>query len=201
MPRDKSRHMDDMVFGEWLRSMRARRRVTQDEFAAEVGISRALVAAWESEHQLPTKIAQVISMADWARVPAEALFSLVLAGYRDAGLDPVDQARYGLYRNLSKLAAGDTLEALSAKHQRALRDGFGDLPDSSANDGIVPTLSQPWGRCVALAQADHLDIIGHFRDEEDPLHPYDWLTTRSNFRSEDFHDVWRRVVDFLAEAG
>ena len=86
------------------------------------------------------------------------------------------------------------------ERDQSLREGFGELPDMSANDGIVPTLSQPWGRCVATAQADHLDIIGHFMDEEDPQHPYDWLTTRSNFRSRGFHAVWQQVVAFFAEA-
>jgi hypothetical protein len=123
-----------------------------------------------------------------------------LAGYLEAGLDPLDQAQHALYRSLSRLASGHDLEALSGEHEQALRQGFGDLPAESANDGIVPTLSQPWGRCVALAQADHLDIIGHFRDEDDPRHPYDWLRTHSDFRSGEFHDVWQKVVEFLAEA-
>jgi hypothetical protein len=123
-----------------------------------------------------------------------------LAGHLEAGLDPVDQAQHTLYHSLARLAAGRTPVELSPAHRQALRKGYGELPAPSANDGIVPTLSQPWGRCIALAQADHLDIIGHFRDEEDPEHPYDWLTTRSNFRSPDFHDVWRRVAAFLAQA-
>jgi hypothetical protein len=84
-----------------------------------------------------------------------------------------------------------------------MKRAFGEVPDSRANDGIVPTLSQPWGRCVALARADHLDIIGHYTDASDEGNEepqYDWLTTRSNFRSPQFHEVWLRVVDFMAEA-
>jgi hypothetical protein len=74
------------------------------------------------------------------------------------------------------------------------------MPDSSANDGIVPTLSQPWGHCISVSQADHLDIIGHYRDDDDSEPHYDWLTTRSDFRTPDFDDVWRRVVAFMADA-
>lgn len=124
-----------------------------------------------------------------------------LTGYLDAGLDPVGQAQHALYHSLARVASSHDLDALSAGHLAALRDGFGELPEMSDNDGIVPTLSQPWGRCIAMARADHLDIIGHFRDEHDPQHPYDWLTTRSDFRSDEFHEVWQRVAEFLVEAG
>ena len=48
-----------------------------------------------------------------------------------------------------------------------LRKQFGEVIDSDDNDGIVPTLSQPWGKCIAVAQADHLDIIGHHGGSED----------------------------------
>ena len=83
--------------------------------------------------------------------------------------------------------------------KRALRKAFGEVPDSAANDGIVPTLSQPWGRCIAAARADHLDIIGHHGGGDDEDH-YDWLMTRSNFRREQFDDVWQGVADFLVES-
>ena len=47
---------------------------------------------------------------------------------------------------------------------------------------------------------DHLDIIGHYRDDEDSERHFDWLTTRSDFRTADFDDVWRRVVAFMVDA-
>jgi hypothetical protein len=37
----------------------------------------------------------------------------------------------------------------------------GEVPGVQDNDGVVPTLSQPWGRVVALLEADHLDVVGH----------------------------------------
>lgn len=36
-----------------------------------------------------------------------------------------------------------------------------EVPGIHDNDGVVPTLSQPWGRVVALVEADHLDVVGH----------------------------------------
>jgi triacylglycerol lipase len=126
-----------------------------------------------------------------------------LATSLQIGLNPTGQAQQAFYYTLSRLATGYEFPAPNAEFRRAMRQAFSEVPDSTANDGIVPTLSQPWGRCVALAQADHLDIIGHYSDDRDNNNgepQYDWLTTRSNFRSPQFHDIWQRVVDFMAEA-
>jgi len=121
----------------------------------------------------------------------------------EIGFDPIDQAQHAFYYSLSRLASGYEFPAPHGEYQRAFQNAFDEVPDAGANDGIVPTLSQPWGRCIAVAQADHLDIIGHHAaDPDDPPdeHHYDWLTTRSGFRSRHFEDVWRRVVGFMAEA-
>ena len=56
-----------------------------------------------------------------------------------------------------------------------------------ANDGVVPIRSQLWGTVVWAGLADHLDVLGHFRDERDPdavapeLRHRDWLTSGSDF--------------------
>ena len=123
-----------------------------------------------------------------------------LATSLEIGFDPVEQAQQAFYYSLGSLATGYDFPEPDAPYKRAFKKLFGEVPDSDANDGIVPTLSQPWGRCIAVALADHLDIIGHFRDEADDNGHYDWLTTRSNFRSENFHGVWKRVLDFMVEA-
>jgi hypothetical protein len=118
----------------------------------------------------------------------------------EIGLNPVDQAQQAFYYSLGRLAAGHEFPAPGGEYRKAFQHLFGEIPDSSANDGIVPTLSQPWGRCIAVAQADHLDIIGHYRDDDDSEQHYDWLTTRSDFRSAQFHDIWARAVRFMADA-
>jgi hypothetical protein len=70
-------------------------------------------------------------------------------------------------------------------------------PTESDNDGIVPTLSQPWGELIAAVEADHLDIIGHFdAPRSEPPH-VDWLCSCSAFDRSRFERVWERVVRFL----
>ncbi|MCB1843158.1 MAG: hypothetical protein KDI09_09375, partial [Halioglobus sp.] len=119
----------------------------------------------------------------------------------EIGFDFVEQAQQALYYSLSKLAAGYRFPLPNPKYRRQLEKGFGAVPDSDANDGIVPTLSQPWGDCIAVAQADHLDIIGHHGGSEtDVQRHFDWLTTHSEFRSQQFMGVWQSVVDFIARA-
>jgi hypothetical protein len=126
-----------------------------------------------------------------------------LAGALEIGIDPVSQAQHALYYNLSRLASGYAFPAPDGEYEYKLREAFGEAPGNEANDGIVPTLSQPWGRCIAVAQADHLDIIGHYTGEKGDLpdeRHYDWLTTRSDFRTPQFVEVCTRIVDFLGEA-
>ena len=118
----------------------------------------------------------------------------------EIGLDPVDQAQHALYYSLSRLAGGYNFPPPARQYRRALQQALGQIPDSSANDGIVPTLSQLWGECIAVARADHLDIIGHYQDDDDEQHNYDWLTTHSDFRSGNFQAVWQSVVAFMAAA-
>jgi len=119
----------------------------------------------------------------------------------EIGFDLIDQAQQAFYYSLSRLATGYDFPLPNAQFRKQLRNRFGEVPDSTASDGIVPTLSQPWGECIAVAQADHLDIIGHHGGaENDPEKRYDWLATRSHFRAPQFDEVWGKVVSFIADA-
>ena len=122
---------------------------------------------------------------------------------RESGINASQQIQHALYFGLYHLAAGYRYPAPGRQYGEAMRGVFGEVPNADANDGIVPTLSQPWGTPIAAAVADHLDIIGHYAGE-DPADPhYDWLTTQSHFDTDGFENVWQRVTSFLrdAEAG
>ncbi|MEZ5502036.1 MAG: hypothetical protein R3E50_05035 [Halioglobus sp.] len=132
------------------------------------------------------------SVITWARSPG-------LESTLEIGFDLADQAQQAFYFSLSRLATGYEFPPAAARYRQILRQTFGKLPDANANDGIVPTLSQPWGDCIAVAQADHLDIIGHHGGAEgDTQKRYDWLATRSNFRTPQFEAVWENVTEFIA---
>jgi triacylglycerol lipase len=120
-----------------------------------------------------------------------------------AGLDPSAQATHAIYRTLYRLAAQTPrarLAQLSAQQRRVLRSAYGTLPTVKANDGLVPTRSQVWGDVIHAAQADHLDIIGHFGAPSDAPPHFDWLTTGSQFNRERFESVWSDVADFISRA-
>lgn len=71
-----------------------------------------------------------------------------------------------------------------------LRTFLGEVPSKLANDGVVPIRSQIWGKLAWAGMADHLDIVGHFRDtnRKEPVH-VDWLASGSGFDVERFEAV------------
>ena len=117
-----------------------------------------------------------------------------------AGLDPAAQltrALYGVLHQLIAAVPGRISPRLTPDQARALRRAYRALPSPEANDGIVPTLSQVWGHVIYAAVADHLDVLGHFRDAaHDPPH-IDWLVTGSGFDRLRFEALWADVAQFL----
>jgi hypothetical protein len=118
-----------------------------------------------------------------------------------AGLDPSHQVTHALFVGLYRLAAGGAdseLPRITRDHAAVLRRAYGRIPDASANDGIVPTLSQIHGELVAAAWADHHDVLGHF---DLPTHVpphFDWMASGTGFDLPAFEQVWRRVAIFAA---
>jgi hypothetical protein len=83
----------------------------------------------------------------------------------------------------------------------ALVRAFGRAPGARANDGVVPLRSQLWGKVVWAGYADHLDVLGHFRDDlarsqgapSEGQHR-DWLASGADFDRARFG----RLMDALA---
>ncbi|MFB6372098.1 MAG: esterase/lipase family protein [Bradymonadaceae bacterium] len=119
-----------------------------------------------------------------------------------SGLNPYKQASYGLFQVLRQIAGRGKLkipESVMAKRPQ-LKAGYDSEPDSSDSDGMVPTLSQVWGRVISSISADHLDVCGHFDEpEHEPPH-IDWLVSGSQFRRPQFEAVWEDVAEFVLEA-
>jgi hypothetical protein len=73
------------------------------------------------------------------------------------------------------------------------------------NDGIVNSASMLWpnGRETLLVNADHMDIVGHFRPVRAEhgvagrkYQSYDLLKSGSGFDPNKFAQVWNGVFDF-----
>jgi pimeloyl-ACP methyl ester carboxylesterase len=79
-------------------------------------------------------------------------------------------------------------------------------PALDANDGIVPIRSQLWGTLVWAGLGDHLDVLGHYRDDRDPksLPPEhrhrDWLTSGSNFGNAEFAALMDSIANGMLDA-
>ncbi len=126
-------------------------------------------------------------------------------GLRDTaalGFDAPGQVLHAVYRWLERRAGFPPGVALphgadSDELAASLAARFGELPPRTANDGIVPTRSQPWGQVIHAAWADHLDVIGHFRGPDHAPPHVDWLPSGSRFDRDGFESLWGDVADFV----
>jgi triacylglycerol esterase/lipase EstA (alpha/beta hydrolase family) len=114
------------------------------------------------------------------------------------GLSPFRQMTYALYAAFHRITAqADPAPTLDGPQAAALVRAFGRLPRARDNDGMVPTLSQVWGRVVHAAVADHLDPIGHFYQPEHVPPHFDWLNSGRGFSRDDYRRLWKDVACFL----
>ena len=191
----------DELFGSLLADFSTERRLELEGFLDQVGRDAALLL------QLTPDGMDVFNAATRDR-PGVRYGSVVtqarapsVATALDTGLDPSAQATHALYSALYRLAAfrpGVRLPALGRAQARVLRRAYDTAPTRRANDGIVPTLSQPWGEVIHAARADHLDIVGHFADAGHAPPHFDWLTTGSHFDRAGFEAAWRAVAGWVA---
>lgn len=94
----------------------------------------------------------------------------------------------------------DATDATEAK----LRAVFAELPTLRDSDGIVPIRSQLWGELVWCGLADHLDVLGHYRDDSEELEPslrhHDWLTSGSSFDDAHFAALMNAIAEGMLRA-
>jgi pimeloyl-ACP methyl ester carboxylesterase len=122
-----------------------------------------------------------------------------LGNYRDA----YAQALYALFCTLwciSSQSDDRYLPQLDPQQRAALIDRYGDLPKTTDNDGMSPTLSQIWGEVVHVTDADHLDVMGQYGDLVAPGIHADWLPSGSGFDTEAFAALWTDVAAFVTRS-
>lgn len=81
----------------------------------------------------------------------------------------------------------------SNNEHRTLVARFGREPSPTDSDGIVPTLSMVWGELIGAVDADHLDTLGHFADDQKPREHTDWLTSGAPMTRASFLELVRSV--------
>ena len=126
-----------------------------------------------------------------------------LRGTLSAGLDPAAQVMHAVYAGLYQLNASARrrrARRLSPEQSRALKRAFRTAPTAAGSDGIVPTLSQTWGRVIHAAVADHLDALGYFGDAAHQPPHVDWLVSGSRFDRVRFGALMNDVSRFIAGA-
>jgi hypothetical protein len=110
-----------------------------------------------------------------------------------------------LFGTLHKLAARHHSRygyaPMDASTSQLVMDGFGQILTARDSDGVVPTLSMPWGEVLWAGAGDHLDVLGHFRDDGSPALHMDWMSSGSAFTRERFRGLLDAVVEFQLASG
>jgi triacylglycerol lipase len=191
----------DQLFVQLLEDFSGKRRRAVEEFFGNVRSDPGLVAQITpvgmelfnaSTHSRPSvRYGCVVT-----RARAPGLRSLIGAGFNGYA-----QATHAVFVVLYKFAAGTPGERgprLTAQHASVFRRAYGRVPDATANDGIVPTLSQVWGDLIGAVWADHHDVIGHFhRPTHIPPH-FDWVASGTGFDRPHFEAIWRSIFAYVA---
>lgn len=191
----------DQIFSELLADFTADRRREVEQLLSQTSVDQSLIA------QLTPEGADVFnaSTSDRAGVRYGSVVSFVpRPGLRTAwrlGANPYAHMTHVLFNLLyqaSRGSANDPTPPLTDEQRDRVKLWLDRDPSGKDTDGIVPAWSQAWGEVIFAAIADHLDVVGHFCDEEhDPPH-YDWLASGSRFDRSRFELLWGEVARYLA---
>jgi pimeloyl-ACP methyl ester carboxylesterase len=113
------------------------------------------------------------------------------------------QLMYPVYWVLHRLSRekDDTLRQGHTTEQLAALDaGLGHRAGARDSDGVVPVLSQVWGKVLHVAHADHLDVVGQYGALGEATWGGDWIPSSSGFDAAAFEALWFDVAAFIADA-
>jgi hypothetical protein len=106
-----------------------------------------------------------------------------------------------LYQFASKIPDVYPYARPNERELALLRAGIDHEILDSTNDGIVPTLSMLYGELLWAGEADHLDVLGHFHDDEAGPSPHrDWITSGSRFSRMRFNALLDALAAFQLRA-
>lgn len=113
-----------------------------------------------------------------------------------------ESATYMMFSVIHRMAARESRQyPYPSPHVELSDDIAAKLPfelSSATNDGVVPTLSQVWGRLGGVCIADHLDVIGQYTHRDSDGHFEGWLHCGAGFGREEFEGLWSSIASDVA---
>jgi pimeloyl-ACP methyl ester carboxylesterase len=201
-PRRRRRGTFDQVYERLLNDLSDQRRLELSQFLRQIANEQALLfqltpAGCDLLNACtldpPLAYGSVVACAERPRF--RSLLRAVVSFY--------SQLMYPLYWVLHRLSRekDDGLRTqLLAPQLAALDAGLGRPASFRDSDGIVPVLSQVWGKVLHVARADHLDVVGQYGARGDETWGGDWIPSNSGFDAEQFEALWFDVAAFIAES-
>lgn len=120
--------------------------------------------------------------------------------------------RGDIYRSLTHLVYTICYQITAKEHRHypyprppagilaSAQDALGLTLDAATNDGVVPTLSQFWGKLGGAYCADHMDVVGHFQHVSSGRSYQTWMMSGSGFNDARFATIWKDIGETVAKS-
>ena len=151
-------------------------------------------------YQSTASMSPAASYKTWLRTLGHPVHSLSLSLFTALhAITASHDQRYPCARLPADVAPG-TLDTTEATLARSL----GKSPGLQDSDGCVPIRSQIWGTLVWSGFGDHLDVLGHYRDDtperQIELRHHDWLTSGSQFNDASFESLMDAIATGMLDS-